>query len=351
VKVYAGMDPRMPLTDVAGYAQRVEAMGFDGLHVAETVHDALAVSLLVAEHTRRITIRTSVALAFVRSPTLTAYAAWDLSRLSGGRFQLGLGTQIRQNIEDRMGVPWSEPVTRMRDYVEALGALYESFRTGGKVRHEGPSYRITRMQPYFNPGPDDSTRPPPTWLGGVNAGICQLAGELAAGFVTHPTNSDPRYLTEICLPNLTLGLERAGRRRTDLELVVGTTVITGATDSAVSAERERQRRMLAMLYSTPAYRRTLELYGWADLTARLQGLIRANRWEDLAGVITDDVVDALVPTGRYDQIGPPLLARFAGLADGLLLGPQPDPANDAAVARLVAELQGGQVQARRLADS
>jgi len=341
VKVYAGMDPRMPLAAVGVYARRVEAMGFDGLHVAETVHDALAVSVLAAEHTRRITIRTSVALAFVRSPTLTAYAAWDLSKLSGGRFQLGLGTQIRQNIEDRMGVAWSEPVARMREYIEALEALYESFRTGGKVLYEGSAYRLTRLQPYFNPGPDGTTLAPPTWLGGVNAGICRLAGELAAGFVTHPTNSDPRYLREICLPNLSDGAARAGRSLADIEVVVGTGVITGATDSDVDAERERQRRMLAMLYSTPAYRRTLELYGWADLAGRLQALVRADRWDGLGELVTDEVLEALVPIGRYDQIGAVLRDRFAPLAGGLLLGPQPDPTNDARVARLVAELQDG----------
>jgi probable F420-dependent oxidoreductase len=350
VKVYAGMDPRLPLAEVAAYARRVEAMGFDGIHVAETVHDALAVSVLVAEHTRRITIRTSVALAFVRSPTLTAYAAWDLARLSGGRFELGLGTQIRQNIEDRMGIPWTEPVGRMRDYIGALTDLFEAFRTGGKVHHEGPAYRITRLQPYFNPGPDEATPPPPIWLGGVNAGICRLAGELAAGFVTHPTNSDPRYLREICLPNLEQGAGRGGRRPSDLELVVGATVIMGATDEDVAVERERQRSMLAMLYSTPAYRRTLELYGWGDLTERLQELIRADRWDDLADLVTDDVLDALVPAGRYDRIGAVLLARFGALADGLLLGPQPDPAHDDAVTRLVSVLKGGQVQARELAD-
>jgi probable F420-dependent oxidoreductase len=344
------MDPRLPLAAVPAYARRVEAMGFDGLHVAETVRDSLAVSVLVAEHTERLTIRTSVALAFVRSPTLTAYAAWDLARFSGGRFELGLGTQIRQNIEDRMGMEWTAPVPRLRDYIQALSALYESFRTGATVHHEGSSYRLTRLQPYFNPGPDPTTTPPPTWLGGVNAGICRLAGEVAAGLVTHPTNSDPRYLAELCLPNLMLGATRAGRSRADLQLVVGAPVVTGATDAGVAAERERQRRMLAMLYSTPAYKRTLELYGWAELTLRLQALIRADRWEALAEVITDDVLDTLVPTGRYDHVGAVLLERYAGLADGLLLGPHPDPAHDDAVAALVAELQGGQVQARALAD-
>ena len=341
MKVYAGMDPRLPLPDVAGYARRVEAMGFDGLHIAETVHDALAVAVLVAEHTERITIRTSVALAFARSPTLTAYAAWDLAKVSAGRFQLGLGTQIRQNIEDRMGMPWSDPVARMREYLEALTALYDAFRTGGRVHYEGAIYRITRLQPYFNPGPDPSTDPPPTWLGGVNAGICRLAGARAAGFVTHPTNSDPRYLREICLPNLRAGAEQAGRAPGDIEVVVGTPLIAGATDAEVAVERERQRRMLAFLYSTPAYRRTLELYGWENLTAALQDLIRGERWQDLADLVSDEVLDTLVPSGRFDQLAAALTARFAGLADGLLLGPQPEPSHDRAVTALVAALQAG----------
>jgi probable F420-dependent oxidoreductase len=337
MRVYAGMDPRLPLRDVPAYARRIEAMGFDGLHVAETVHDALGVSLLVAEHTERLTIRTSVALAFVRSPTLTAYAAWDLAAFSGGRFQLGLGTQIRQNVTERMGMPWSEPVSRMREYLDVLDALYASFRTGERPDVRGDTYSVTRLQPYFNPGPDTETVAPPTWLGGVNVGMCELAGERADGFVTHPTNSNPRYLEAICLPHLRVGAERAGRPVP--ELVVGATMAAGRTEADVEAERERQRRLFAFLYSTPAYGRTLELYGWTDLAGELQALIRADRWDDLPALVTDDLLDALVPTGTYDQLAPVLLARFADLADGLLLGPQPDEANDEAVTALVTGLR------------
>jgi probable F420-dependent oxidoreductase len=339
VKVYAGMDPRLPLPDIVANARRVEAMGFDGLHVAETVHDALAVSLLIAEHTERITIRTSVALAFVRSPTLTAYAAWDLAKLSAGRFELGLGTQIRQNIEDRMGMAWTAPVERMREYVQALAALYESFRTGGELRCEGEVYRLTRMQPYFNPGPDPAVQPPPTWLGGVNAGICRLAGELAAGFVTHPTSSDPRYLSEICLPNLRAGAARSGRDLADLELVVGPVVVARASTEDGVAERERQRRMLAFLYSTPAYRRTLELYGWDDVADRLQATIRDDRWDDLADLVSDDLLDTLLPTAPYDELAALLLERYGALADGILLPTRDDPVHDDQVASVVAQLQ------------
>jgi len=341
VKVYAGMDPRLPLDQVAAHAQRIEALGYDGLHVAETIHDSLAVSLLALEHTSRLTVRTAVTLAFVRSPTLVAYSAWGLSAFSGGRFQLGLGTQIRQNIEQRYAMPWSEPVGRLADYLGALSALFESFSTGSRLEHRGPHYELTRLQPYFNPGPDPDVVVPPLWLGGVNPQICQLAGAVAAGFVTHPTNSNPRYLTEICRPNLEAGARSAGRSVDELELVVGTQVITGADAEAVATERERQRRLFAFLYSTPAYRRTLELYGWEGLATELQQLIRADRWDSLGQVVTDEVMDTLVPTAALDDLPDLLLERFGHLADGLLLSAPADPVVDPELRRVIAAIQAG----------
>ncbi len=339
MKVYAGMDPQLPLTGVARHARRVEALGYDGLHVPETVHDAFAVALLAAEHTERLLIRTSVTLAFVRSPTLTAYAAWDLARLSGGRFQLGLGTQIRQNIEDRYGMPWTEPVGRMREYVMAVRELFTAFRSGGKPHFAGEHYRITRLQPYFNPGPDPTTVPPAVYLGGVNEGICRLAGELADGFVTHPTNSNPRYLEGICRPALQTGAQAGHRSLGDLELVCGTQFITGADAAALDAERERQRRLFAFLYSTPAYRRTLELFGWEELAGRLQAMIRAERWEQLPALVTDEVLDALVPTARLAELPSLIAERFGGLADAVVLSPPPDTTHDHGWRAAIAALQ------------
>jgi probable F420-dependent oxidoreductase len=336
VRVYAGMDPRLPLAQVAAYAAEGERLGFDGLHVAETVHDSLAVALLAVEHTERITVRTAVTLAFVRSPTLTAYAAWDLAQFSGGRFELGLGTQIRQNVEDRYGMPWTEPTERLRDYLRALQALYAAFRAGEPVRHEGTTYRLTRLQPYFNPGPDRATDPPPIWVGGVNPGMCRVAGELAAGLVTHPTNSDPRYLRERVLPHLADGAAAAGRPAEDVQLVVAATLASGRDDAEVAAERERQRRLLAFLYSTPAYRPTLDLHGWPELPERLRELTRAADWERLGDVVTDEVLDTLLVCGRYDELAPALLDRYAGLATGLVLPPLRD---DDGVAALVAALR------------
>ncbi|HEY2430873.1 MAG TPA: LLM class flavin-dependent oxidoreductase, partial [Acidimicrobiales bacterium] len=255
-----------------------------------------------------------------------------------GRFQLGLGTQIRQNIEGRYGVPWTDPVERMREYVGALAAIYRSFATGAPLDYPGRHYRLSRMQPFFNPGPNAGLPPPPTYLGGVNAGICRLAGEVADGFVTHPTNSDPRYLTEVCLPNLEGGAAGAGRRRSDLELVVGALIITGRDRAALDESRQRQRRTIAFLYSTPAYERTLELYGWEELAERLRQMIRAGRWDDLHRLVTDDILDTLVPAATYDELPAVLHARYRGLAQGVLIH-LPDPADDAALAEAIGELR------------
>jgi probable F420-dependent oxidoreductase len=339
VKVYTGMDPRLPLRDVPAHARRAERAGFDGLQVAETVHDAFAVALLALEHTERITVRTSVALAFVRSPLLTAYGAWDLARFSGGRFQLGLGTQVRQNIQERYGMPWSAPVARMRDYVGAVRAAFAAFATGTAPGYEGEHYRLTRMQPYFNPGPDPDTAPPPILLGGVGPAMCALAGEIADGLVTHPTNSSPRYLATVARPALAEGAARAALPRA-FELVAGTQVIAGPTRAALDLERERQRRLFAFLYSTPAYRPTLDLYGWGELQERLQLMIRQENWDRLGAHVTDEVLDALVPMATYADLPDLIRERWGGLADAVTVPLPADPSADARIRDTVAALRG-----------
>jgi probable F420-dependent oxidoreductase len=342
MRVYAGMDPRLSVAQIIAHARRVEALGYDGLHVAETVHDALAMALVVAEHTERLTVRTSVALAFTRSPTLTAYAAWDLAKFSQGRFELGLGTQIRQNIEDRYAMAFSAaPLDQLRDYVGAVRACFEAFRTGQAPSFESEHYRVTRMQPYFNPGPDDTTAAPRIYVGGVQRKACALAGAIAAGFVTHPTNSNPRYLTEVCRPGLADGAADAGRdlEHDHFELVVGTQVITGATAEALESERERQRRLLAFLYSTPAYRPTLELYGWAELGPRLRELIHRDEWDGLGALLSDDVIDTLVPAGTFEELPGLLQDRFGGLAQGIVVSPPPDTGDDEAFAAVIGALR------------
>ena len=338
MRVYAGMSDRVGLRDVIPYAQRVEALGYDGLHVPETVHDGLAASLLALEHTDRLTVRTSVILAFPRSPMLTAYGAWDLATFSGGRFQLGLGTQIKQNMEGRFSVPWTEPVTRMREYVEALRAIWRSFQHGEALSYEGINYRFSRLQPFFNPGPLTVTAPS-IWLGGVNEGMVRLAGSHADGIVTHPTNSNPRYLREICLPALAEGRAHADEPTRQFQIVSGSQYITGPTDADVRRNREHHRRLLAFLYSTPAYRRTLILHGWDDLGERLQIITRTQQWDTLHEHVTDAVIDALVPEGRWDQLPDVIDAWFGEICDGVILPLPEDPARDPEFAEIIAAVQ------------
>ncbi len=338
---YLALDPEQPLASVPAYARRAEQLGFAGLHVPETIHDSLAAALLALEHTNTITVRTAVTLAFVRSPTAVAYAAWDLSVLSGGRFELGLGSQIKQNIRDRFGMPWSEPVARMRDYVGALHALFDAFRTGGSVNYEGTHYRLTRMQPYFNPGPSDGPAPP-IWLGAVNAGMCQLAGEVARGVVTHSTNSEPDHLREVVRPALLRGARTSGRAGTAV-VVASPAIATGLDDTSVAAERERQRRMLAFRYSARAYAPARTRRGWTDLPRRLRELVRAEQWEQLPGVVNDMVLEEFVVCGRYEELAPALAARFGPVADGIVFPPLRDDADDAAIEACVAALAAADV--------
>jgi probable F420-dependent oxidoreductase len=337
MKTFAAMPPELPLAAVPGYARRVERLGFDGLHIAETIHDSMAVALLVVEHTTDIVVRTAVTLAFVRSPTLVAYTAWDLAILSGGRFELGLGTQIKQNIQDRFGMPWTEPRTRMAEYIAVLQALFEAFRTGSGVHYEGDSYRVTRLQPYFNPGPKD-IEPPRIWLGAVSAGMCELAGSTAHGVVTHSTNSDPAYLRDVVCPALRRGAQARGRDERPL-VVASTAIATGDTDESVANERERQRRMLAFLLSTPAYAPALERRGWTELAERLRTLTRGQRWNELPTVLGDPVLDELVICGRYGELPQILRTKFEGIADGVVLPPLGDDSDDQPIRECVRGLQ------------
>jgi len=337
MKVFAAMAPELPLATVPSYARRVERLGFDGLHVAETIHDSMAAALLAVEHTSSITVRTAVTLAFVRSPTLLAYTAWDLAILSNGRFELGLGTQIRQNIQDRFGMPWSEPLARMAEYIAVLDALFEAFRTGDGVHYEGDIYRVTRLQPYFNPGPKDIDGPR-IWLGAVNAGMCALAGRTAHGVLTHSTNSDPGYLRDVVCPALRRGAQDRGREEQPL-IVASTAIATGNTDAAVADERERQRRMLAFLLSTPSYAPALERRGWTELGDRLRTLMKEQRWNELPTVLTDVVLDELVTCGRYDELPEILRMKFAGIVDGVVLPPLGDDDDDELIQASVRSLQ------------
>ncbi len=284
MEVVATWPSQMPLRDVAAWARRVEGLGFDTIHVPETVHDPFTVAALMATATERIGLRTSMVVAFARSPMVTAYSAWDVASLSGGRFQLGVASQVRGNVVGRFSSEWSEPVGRLEDYVRALRAIFAAFQSGEPLLHEGPHYRFDRLQPYFNPGPLDSG-PPEIWTGGVNRRMCELAGRVSDGFVCHPTSSHPDVLRALILPAL------GDRPR----VVAGPQPLISPT----ATQLEERRRELAFLYSTPAYRPQLEALG-------------LDAW-------SDDALDRVVPIGTHDEVVAILEDWYGGLVDGIVL--------------------------------
>ena len=339
MKVYATIDnPRMALADVPAHAARAERLGFDGLLVPEAVHDPFLLAMLALEHTTRLTVATSVALAFPRSPTVVAYSAWDLQAMSGGRFCLGLGSQVKGNVVGRFSTHWAAPVSRMRDYIDALRALWSCWQDGTPLDFKSTHYRLDRMQPYFNPGPIKHPEIP-IFLGAISPRMMALAGESANGLMTHPTNTGPRFLSEIARPALEDGAKRSGRSADSVQVIASPFVATGASAAAVKRERDRIREHFGFLYSTPQYSKTLELHGWKDVGERLHKLTRAGKWNELTAQISNEILDALVPSGTYDDIAVIVRDRFAGVCTGIALRMPESPQDDAAFAQVVEALR------------
>ena len=333
LEIFAPTPENLGLDAIGAYAQRVEALGYDGLFVPDAVHDGLLLACQALAATTRLRVSISVLVAFPRSPMNVALAAWDLQRMSGGRFELGLGTQIRQNIEERYSARWLPPVAGMREYVAALRAIFDSFRSGAPLHFVGEHYRFTRLQPFFNPGPLElGIADPPIMLGAVGPRMLELAGAVADGLHTHPTNTSPRYLREAIQPQLAVGHARRDAALAPFKRCANVLVASGTDDDSVARERERFRALLAFLFSTPAYWPSLELFGWHDLGPELQQLTRAGRWQDMAGMMRDDVLNEFLVSGRYDELPEALHARYAGLVERITLTVADDTTHDAELA-------------------
>ena len=328
----------MPLGDVPAHASRAERLGFDGLIVPEALTDAVLVSLLALEHTTRLHVLTGVVVAFARSPMLLAQDAWALQRFSGGRFGLGLGSQIRANVEQRYGMPWSAPAARMRDYAGALRAVFDAWQNGTRLNYRSDNYSLTRMQPFFDPGPLEHPEPP-IWLGAVGPRMTRVAGEVADGIIAHPTNSTPDYLREVVRPELDAG-RRSAERDDSARVIANPLTATGATEAAVAEEREAARRILAFTYSTPAYAPTLHHHGWDDVGPALRQRARGGDWESMNALVDDAMLDVLVPSGLYGDIAGILRERYTPVADGIAIRMPANPAHDDGFEGVVSRIRG-----------
>lgn len=311
-------------------AARAEGLGFDGLFVTERNSDPFLALALAAHATRHVDLGTAAALAFPRSPMEVAYSAWDLQGLSGGRFQLGLATQVRAHVERRYSAVWSDPPDRMREFVLALRAIWTAWRDGAPLDFEGRFYRHTLMPPAFRPA--DHGHPfPKVLIGGVGPAMVEAAGAVADGLLLHPLHS-PESLAQLTMPALARGLAASGRSRDDFE--VHAAVLVATTD----AEWEDARRRVAFYGSTPAYRPVLAVHGWEDRFEELHRLTRTGAWDDLASVVDDEMLATFVLRSTSPEAtAAALLARYAGLADRISLnaGERSDLDRWAAVARLL----------------
>ncbi|WP_236976763.1 MULTISPECIES: LLM class F420-dependent oxidoreductase [Mycobacterium] len=311
LKIDGGIPNR--LDQAAEAAGSLERLGLDGGWTAETSHDPFLPLLLAAEHTSRIELGTNIAVAFARNPMIVANLGWDLQAYSGGRFILGLGTQIAPHIEKRFSMPWSHPARRMREFVAALHAIWANWKDGERLRFEGEFYTHKIMTPMFTPEPMPYPAPK-VFLAAVGAAMTQMCGEVADGHLGHPMVSQ-RYLTEVTLPLLQQGLQRSGRDRSEFEVAAEVMVATGSTEEELATSIAAARKQIAFYGSTPAYRRVLDLHGWGDLHTELHRLSKEGQWEAMASLVDDEILHAFVVVGPVHEVAAALRSRCEGLAD------------------------------------
>jgi len=294
--------------DAARTAKEAEAAGYDGAWTAETAHDPFLACLLGAEHTERLEIGTSIAVAFARSPMTLAQTANDLQSYSKGRFLLGLGSQIKPHIEKRFSMPWSHPAPRMREFISAMRAIWSAWHDGTKLDFRGDFYQHTLMTPFFDPGKDEYG-PPKVFLAGVGPLMTEVAGEVCDGFICHGFTTE-RYLREVTLPALQKGREKAGKTLADFEITGPSFVVTGTNEEELAAARKGTKQQIAFYGSTPAYRGVLDLHGWGELQPELNHLSKQGKWVEMGDLIDDEILETFAVVGEPEAVAPELLKRY-----------------------------------------
>jgi len=307
------LDATLPLSqlgDVPSIAQAAEALGFDALWSTETLHDPFLPGALIAEHTQRLHFGTAVAIAFARSPATLAYTAWDLAQASGGRFILGLGTQVKAHIERRFGMPWPESVVgKLREQLAAIRAFWSAWQTGEKLNFRGEHYKLTLMTPFFNPG---AIKHPqiPIYIAGVNTGLARLAGECADGFHLHPFHS-LRYLDEVLTPAIADGAASAGRQRDEVKIATSVFIVTSPEEDTFV------RSQIAFYASTPSYRPVMELHGWEGVAQQLSALAARGEWAAMPGLIDEEMLQTFAVVGQPAEVPELLKQKYAGRLERL----------------------------------
>ena len=306
------------LANVVEAATTLERRGYDGCWTAEINHDPFLPLTLAAEHTDAIELGTSIAVAFARNPMTVANVGWDLQEYSGGRLNLGLGSQIQPHIEKRFSMPWSRPVPRMREFVLAMREIWTCWRDGSKLAFEGDFYTHKLMTPMFTPEPHDYDFPK-VFVAAVGEAMTEMAGEVADGVLAHAFTTK-RYFEEVTTPALMRGMTRSGRQRSDFQVSCPVFVVTAQDDSELSAAALATRKQIAFYGSTPAYRKVLELHGWGALQDELRSLSLKGDWDGMGALIDDEVLEAFAVVAPIDKLAAKIRDRCDGVIDRVMVG-------------------------------
>jgi probable F420-dependent oxidoreductase len=326
------------MTHVPEKARQAERLGYDSVSVGETAHNPFLPLVLVAEHTQRLHFGSSVAIAFPRVPHISANIAWDLSKYSGGRFILGLGTQVKGHNERRFSVPWAPPGPHLRDYINCMRAIWDSWQNGSKPNYEGEYYQYKLTSPFFNPGPIEHPEIP-VIISAVNPFNARLAGEVADGIAIHGFSTF-KYIREVLIPAVHEGARRANKDLSKLQIRGGGFIVTAKTEAEVQAAKERSRRQISFYASTRSYSNVMKLHGWADEAAQLHRLSIEGKWDDMVGLITDDMMEEFCVIGTWDELPSKMREKYAGINTQVNFGADPkNPDEEAQIKEIVASLK------------
>jgi probable F420-dependent oxidoreductase len=298
----------VPLERADDIAAAAETMGYNGAWVSEVTGSPYTRLTRVVDGTDNMDIGSAIALAFPRSPMVTAYTAWDLQRLSSGRFHLGLGTQVKGHNERRFSVEWESPGPKLRDYIKAVRTIWEAWTEGREPDYHGEFYSIDLCPPDWRPEPIDDPAIP-IFIGGVNEYNLRLAGELCDGLHIHPLNS-PKYISEVVVPNVEKGAERTDRDIKDVTLATSAFAITGETENAREEAREEVKYQIAFYGSTPTYRKIFEVHGWDDVCDDLHQMSKDDEWDQMADLISAEMVDTFAVEAPWGELRDHLGKRY-----------------------------------------